>query len=164
MNKEIEEIEQFIYNYVDSQQTERVYLFGSLVDELAKPFVHNKGIAEALYNAGYRKVSDSEAELQELNIKYYNEAKDLRRQLADTEAENKRLTEELRQVLLSIDTVKEMNTMCNIDEQRKQAVKEFAEKLKMKTHNYYPSIDSYCISKKAVLVSEIDELLKEYEQ
>ncbi len=86
------------------------------------------------------------------------------KEIEDLKAENERLTETLRQVLLSIDTVKEMNTMCNIDEQRKQAVKEFAEKLKMKTHNYYPSIDSYCISKKAVLVSEIDELLKEYEQ
>ena len=59
-------------------------------------------IAEALYNAGYRKVSGSETELQELNIKYYNEAKDLRRQLADIEAENERLSENLGQILLSI--------------------------------------------------------------
>ena len=57
-NEQIEEIEQFIYDYVDSKQTERVYLFGSCVDELAKPFVHNKGIAEALYNAGYRKIDE----------------------------------------------------------------------------------------------------------
>lgn len=55
--------------------------------------------------AGLRKAVDEitrlnnvEAELQELNMKYYNEAKDLRRQakdlrrqLADIEAENKRL-------------------------------------------------------------------------
>ena len=59
-NEQIEEIEQFIYDYVDSKQTERVYLFGSRVDELAKPFVHNKGIAEALYNAGYRKTFTSD--------------------------------------------------------------------------------------------------------
>lgn len=60
MNKEqqIEEIEQFIYDYVDSKQTARVYLLGSRVNELAKPFVHNKGIAEALYNAGYRKIPE----------------------------------------------------------------------------------------------------------
>lgn len=60
MNKEqqIEEIEQFIYDYVDSKQTARVYLLGSRVNELAKPFVHNKRIAEALYNAGYRKISE----------------------------------------------------------------------------------------------------------
>lgn len=143
MNKEIEEmmltVPQKIVAY-DSNPAGQ-HLYGEQRQE----------IAEALYNAGYRKVSDSEAELQELNIKYYNEAKDLRRQLADTEAENIRLTEELRRVLLSIATVKEMNTMCNIDEQRKRAVKEFAEKLKMKTHNYYPSIDSYCISKRLSL-------------
>nr|DAU13453.1 MAG TPA: hypothetical protein [Caudoviricetes sp.] len=122
-----------------------------------------KDFAEALYNAGYRKVSSSEAELQDLNIKYYNEAKDLRRQLADTEVENKRLSAKLGQILLSIDTVKEMNAMCNIDEQRKQAVKEFAKKLKKKVHNYYPSIDSYCTSRHVILVKDIDELLKEYE-
>lgn len=75
-------------------------------------------IAEALYDAGYRKVSASEAELQELNIKYYNEAKDLRRQLADIEAQNKRLSEKLRQILLSIDTAKEMNAMCNIHDDK----------------------------------------------
>lgn len=120
--------------------------------------------ATAIYNAGYRKVSDSEAELQELNIKYYNEAKDLRRQLADIEAENERLTERLKQVLLSIDTVKEMNAMCDIDDHRKQAVNEFADELKKKVHNYYPSIDSYCTSKHVILVKDIDELLKEYEQ
>ena len=55
-DKQIEEIEQFIYDYVDSKQTERVYLCSSRVNELAKPFVHNKALANALYNAGYRKV------------------------------------------------------------------------------------------------------------
>lgn len=44
-----------------------------------------------------------------------------------------------------------------------KAVKEFAEKLKEKTHNYYPSIDSYCCSIKVVELKEIYELLKEYE-
>lgn len=47
---------------------------------------------------------------------------------------------------------------------RKQAVKEFAEKLKKKVHNYYPSIDSYCTSRHVILVKDIDELLKEYEK
>lgn len=54
-----------------------------------------------------------------------------------------------------------MNAMCNIDEQRKQAVKEFAEKLKKR---------SYCDNNfmdgkwhRYVFVDEIDELLKEYE-
>lgn len=47
-------------------------------------------------------------------------------------------------------------------EQVKQAVKEFAEELKKKVHNYYPSIDSYCTSRHVILVKDIDELLKEF--
>lgn len=61
---------------------------------------------------GYGDVSEYEAEIDRL------------------EAENERLTERLKQVLLSIDTVKEMNAMCNIDDHRKQAVKEFADEIK----------------------------------
>lgn len=38
-------------------------------------------------------------------------------EIAQLKADNARLTAKLGQVLLSIDTVKEMNTMCNIDEQ-----------------------------------------------
>lgn len=34
-------------------------------------------------------------------------------------------------------------------------------KLKGKCHNYYPSIDHYCCSVKAVNLSDIDELIKE---
>lgn len=44
------------------------------------------------------------------------------------------------------------------------AVKEFAEKLKERCHNYYPSIDHYCCSVKAVSVKDIDELLQEYKE
>ena len=43
-----------------------------------------------------------------------------------------------------------------------QAIQKFVEKLMTKTHNYYPSIDSYCCSHHVVLVKDIDELLKEY--
>ena len=102
-----------------------------------------------------------EAELQELNIKYYNEAKDLRREVAELKAENKQFSEKLGQVLLSIDTVKEMNTMRNIDDYRKQAVKEFAEKLRKKVISLnvweFGEID-------IIDVDDIDELLKEYEK
>ena len=45
----------------------------------------------------------------------------------------------------------------------RRAIEEFAEKLKKKVHNYYPSIDSYCTSRHVILVKDIDELLKEYE-
>lgn len=53
------------------------------------------------------------------------------------ESEIERLRAKLQQVLLSVDTVKEMNTMATIDEHRKQAVKEFAEKLKAKAFQGY---------------------------
>lgn len=147
MNKEqqIEEIEQFIYDYVDSKQTEKVYLCSSHVNELAKPFVHNKGIAEALYNAGYRKTftSDTQKAYKEGYIKGIEE----------TEAEMERLKAQLSEF--------EKPVTQFVKDRETQAVKEFAEELKKKVHNYYPSIDSYCTSRHVILVKDIDELLKE---
>lgn len=43
----------------------------------------------------------------------------------------------------------------------KQAQIDVLNKLKKKTHNYYPSIDSYCVSQHVVLVRDVDELIKE---
>lgn len=125
-----------------------------------------ENLAFTLQKLGYRNVFDSEAELQELNIKYYNEAKDLRRLLADTEAEKKRLSEKLGQILLSIDTVKEMNAMCNIDEQRKQAVKEFVEKLQkeLPCRDYTYNGNTYSMILTSSMKYVIDKLLKEYEE
>ena len=171
-NEQFEEIEQFIYDYVDSKQTERVYLFGSRVDELAKPFVHNKGIAEALYNAGYRKTftsdfaSDTQKAYKEGYIKgneeteaeieiLKNQNKNLGIAFDRLEAENEQLTGKLKQVLLSIDTVKEMNAMCNICDHRKQAVKEFAEKC-MDGVGYG--------SDERIIKKYLDEFIKEYEK
>ena len=65
---------------------------------------------------------------RELIIKQENEIEKLK-------AENIRLTTKLGQVLLSIDTVKEMNTMCSIDEQRKQAKIDVLNELKKKIHD-----------------------------
>lgn len=117
-NKEqqIEEIEQFIYDYVDSKQTARVYLLSSRVNGLAKPFVHNKGIAEALYNAGYRKIDENCAVITKAELKEY----------------------------------------------KRQAVKEFAEKLKKRMGER----DYMGVKYKQGVFSEndIDELLKEYEK
>lgn len=64
-------------------------------------------------------------------------------------AENVRLTTKLGQVLLSIDTVKEMNAMCNIAAQVKQAKIDVLNELK---------------KKKSIAIWDIDELLKEYEK
>ena len=126
--------------------------------------------AEALYDAGYRKVADGaviltpeerdeemkeiarlnrvEIELQELNIKYYNEAKDLRRKVAELKAENERLKE----------VIADQNELCwNC----KKSVKEFAEKLRKKVISLnvweFGEID-------IIDVTDIDELLKEYEE
>ena len=52
------------------------------------------------------------------------------REIAQLKDENIRLRGKLAQVLLAVDTVKEMNAMCDIDDQRKQAVKEFADEIK----------------------------------
>lgn len=98
---------------------------------------------------------ETEAEIEILKI----QNKNLGIAFDRLEAENERLTERLKQVLLSIDTVKEMNAMCNIDEQRKQAVKEFAEKLKESAQT---NLDHFTGFQKVVLVERIDELLKDY--
>lgn len=138
------------------------------IEEMTQDFINfgittRQGVeafAEILYHAGYRKtfISDLASDTQKAYKEGYIKG------IEEREAENERLTERLKQVLLSIDTVKEMNAMCNIADHRKQAVKEFAEKLKKKVHNYYPSIDSYCTSRHVILVKDIDELLKEYEK
>lgn len=43
----------------------------------------------------------------------------------------------------------------------KQAQLDVLNELKKKTHNYYPSIDYYCMSQHVVLVRDIDELIRE---
>lgn len=84
-------------------------------------------LAEKLYDAGYRKVDSDDYVSRE----WHDE------QVLHAESEIERLRAKLQQVLLSVDTVKEMNTMATIDEHRKQAVKEFAEKLKAKAFQGY---------------------------
>lgn len=139
-------------------------------------------IARKLYEQDYRKVPDGAIvltpeerdekmkeidkafakcdELQELNIKYYNEAKDLRRKVVDIEAENERLSAKLGQILLSIDTVKEMNAMCKIDDHRKQAVKEFGDKIKAKLFSVFGK--TICSDLDTEDIADIiDEVLKE---
>lgn len=82
-------------------------------------------------------------------------------EIAQLKADNARLTTKLGQVLLSIDTVKEMNTMCSIDEQRKQAKIDVLNELKKYSYCDNDFIDGKW--HRYVLVSDIDELLKEYE-
>ena len=130
-------------------------------------------VAEKLYNAGYRKFPEYAViltpEEREEEIKSTNEIlaerDGLKAEIERLKAENKRLSEKLGQVLLSIDTVKEMNTMCDIDEQRKQAVEEFAERLKDLLYTVYGKHGAPLGDLTAEdIAREIDELLKEYEK
>lgn len=61
--------------------------------------------------------------------------------------------------------IKRLKTECTLldDELRnaRQETIDVLNKLKSKCHNYYPSIDHYCCSVKAVNLSDIDELIKE---
>ena len=109
------------------------------------------------YKEGYEKgIEETKSEIEILKI----QNKNLEIAFDRLEAENERLTERLKQVLLSIDTVKEMNAMCNIDEQRKQAVKEFAEWIK----DHITDIP-FCNQKAYdVFCDIVNEKLKEYEK
>lgn len=154
MNKEIEQmmltVPQKIVAY-DSNPAGQ-HLYGEQRQE----------IAEALYNAGYRKTftSDLASDAQKAYKEGYIKG------IEEREAENERLTERLKQVLLSIDTVKEMNAMCNIDEQRKQAVKEFAGKLQkeLPCRDYTFNGTTYSMVLTSNIKYVIDKLLKEYEK
>jgi len=82
------------------------------------------------------------------------------REIVQLKAENARLTGRLGQVLLAVDTVKEMNAMCDIDDQRKQAVKEFADKIKAKLNAIFGK--TICSDLDTEDITDIiDELLKE---
>lgn len=122
--------------------------------------------AEALYNEGYRKVpfgatvlapEERNDEIREMHE--ILEGRDeliakvgiLGRENYDLKAENRQLKTEC--ALLD-------------DELRiaRQDIIDVLNKLKTQTHNYYPSIDSYCVSQHVVLVNDIDKLLEEYEK
>ena len=82
------------------------------------------------------------------------------REIERLEDENARLRGKLAQVLLSINTVKEMNAMCDIDDQRNQAVKEFADRIKAKLNAIYGK--TICSDLDTEDITDIiDELLEE---
>ena len=85
------------------------------------------------------------------------------REIMQLKAENARLTGRLGQVLLAVDTVKEMNAMCDIDDQRKKAVKEFADGIKAKLNAIFGK--TICSDLDTEDITDIiDELLKEYDK
>lgn len=139
------------------------------------------GLAEALYNAGYRKTftsdlaSDTQKAYKDGYEKGIKDEEEKRNRLLDalygSWDENSRLKNEIikKDEILqkNIDTaidihkrhIKEMNAMCNIDEQRKQAVKEFAEWIKDNITDI-----PFCNQKAYnVFCDMVNEKLKEYE-
>lgn len=163
MNKEeqIKEIEQFIYDYVDSKQTEKVYLCSSRVNELAKPFVHNKGVANALYNAGYRKVPNGAViltpEERDEELKACNEKQ------AELEAEIEILKIQNNNLEIAFDRLNarserfESNMKSVLEIEKRNAVEEFAKKLKERLMQDRVTNDNVVI----VTGVLIDEILKE---
>lgn len=146
---------------------------------------------QSLMQAGYGDISEYKAERemlgsqikvlkQRLNNKYievdnlnrdyrnaFERFKSQQREIDRLKAENVRLTTKLGQVLLSIDTVKEMNTMCSIDEQVKQAKIDVLNKLKERVEtaiDAYFNLDSggYYLAEGAL--DDIDELIEEVEE
>lgn len=77
----------------------------------------------------------------------------------ELESENKRLNKAINSVQKGFDNGEFISKDCKI-----RTLKQFVEKAKERCHNYYPSIDHYCCSEKAVNVKDIDELFKEYEK
>ena len=103
------------------------------------------------------RLNNVEAELQELNMKYYNEAKDLRRKLAKSEAENEKRLKANEDF-----ATKHCYMKCDI---AKTLVKEFAEKLQreLPCQDYTFNGDTYSMVLTSSVKYVIDKLLKEYE-
>lgn len=103
--------------------------------------------AVALVQAGYGDVSEYKAEIERLK----DEIIYLERKIAIRDNALKDSDKAIEMLEGKQDTIV------------KQAQIDVLNKLKKKTHNYYPSIDSYCVSQHIVLVRDIDELIKEVE-
>lgn len=95
-------------------------------------------------------------------MKYYNEAKDLRRELAEAKAENEKLKKIndiahflLRQAIRHIDVDEQLDYYMQAS---KEGAQEFAKKLKSKLNDYHDGGE-----KGAYLTeNDIDEILKEF--
>lgn len=112
-------------------------------------------IAELLYNAGYGKIEEYMAEVERL--KKRNMPLEKMCELLKVFLDEK--CAEFNSACYTIEKLQAENyQLRNMVRDTNTAVKEFAEKLKEKCHNYYPSIDHYCCSEKVVNVRDIDGL------
>ena len=103
-------------------------------------------IAEVLYNAGYRKIRETDDTLEE-QIKHLNTI---------VERLDELLGKGINEYIMGIDGVEGIQDMWE-----RSAVREFAEKLKK--YSYTDNCFTDGKWHRYVLVSDIDELLKEYE-
>ena len=135
---------------------EQIEEMAKIVDEMYNVYTTTADdIADGLYNAGYRKVDDFEAEderlrevIRQLNTNYNRAWERLKsdcREIGELKAENEQLKEKLN-ARLTCDFVKTAQT---------HAVQDFAEKVKAKSY-----VNNYC--REVVEIDKIDELLKEY--
>ena len=135
------------------QQIEELHDF--ILNNLYKGSTHL--LAEKLYNAGYRKVgSEYKAEREMLG----STIKVLEQRLNNKYVEVERLKADYAKLQEQFAKY-QLASGKEILAQVKQAKIDVLNELKKKTHNYYPSIDSYCLSQHVVLVRDIDKLLEE---
>ena len=109
-------------------------------------------------NTEKKQYDNQVAENTRLHIEYdkaFERLKAQQREIDKLKEENARLAAKLGQVLLSIDTVKEMNAMCSIDEQRKQAKIDVLNELKKKIHDTRLNDDTV-----EIIIEMIEELQK----
>ena len=134
----------------------------------------HRDTAETLYNAGYRKVPDGaviltpeerDEELKACNEKQAELENEIERLKADNEALQmwNNISAEKIQKLSETNKCFASNMKSVLEIEKKNAVKEFAEKLKMKAFNK-DMFNDWAGATYVVLVREIDKLLKEYEQ
>lgn len=151
MNKQqqIKEIAKAIPKIVDNKGKERS-LHGD-----------SKYIAKILYDAGCRIIPDSAIILTPEKLEAFEKGvktltTELKNELAEHEAFTVKAAEEIQR--LNTKNEKFTENMKNVLEiEKKQAVKEFAEKVKAKSYT-----NNCC--REAVEIEKIDELLKEYEK
>ena len=121
---------------------EQIEEIAKIVDEMYNIYTTTADdIAEGLYNAGYRKIRETDDTLEE-QIKHLNTI---------VERLDELLGKGINDYIMGIDGVEGLKDMWE-----RSAVREFAEKVKAKSY-----VNDYC--REVVEIEKIDELLKEYE-
>ncbi len=137
--------------------------FDALTDKSNPPYYTDKVDPE---NDGYWQCKVYELCADELIKRGYGDVSEYKTEIERLKEKNNELTDNLvfykdksYKLERSVDKLK-----TEIEQEVKQTRIDVLNELKKKTHNYYPSIDSYCISQHVVLVSDIDKLIAEVEK